>query len=71
MIKEQIIRDALALPTTAIDYHVSQYLAEKFPEKTLVEGNDELFNIETYANEVDGARPAILSSIAQRIIRDM
>jgi AAA+ superfamily predicted ATPase len=49
MIKEQIIRDALALPTTVIDYHVSQYLAEKFPEKTLVEGSDGHFNIETYA----------------------
>jgi AAA+ superfamily predicted ATPase len=47
--KEQIIREALALPTTAIGYHVSQYLAEKFPEKILVEGNDGLFNVETYA----------------------
>lgn len=49
MNKEQIIREALALPTTAIEYHVSQYLAEKFPEKALVEGNDGLFNVETYA----------------------
>lgn len=49
MSKEQIIREALALPTTAIDYHVSQYLADKFPEKVLVEGNDGLFNVETYA----------------------
>ena len=49
MNKEQIIREALALPTTAIEYHVSQYLADKFPEKALVEGNDGLFNIETYA----------------------
>lgn len=49
MDKEQIIREALALPPTAIAYHVSQYLADKFPEKALVEGNDGLFNIETYA----------------------
>ncbi len=49
MHKEHIIREALALPVTAIDYHVSQYLAEKFPEKALVEGNDGLFNVETYA----------------------
>ncbi len=49
MNKEQIIREALALPTTVIDYHVSQYLAERFPEKALVEGNDGLFNVETYA----------------------
>jgi hypothetical protein len=51
MSKEQIIREALALPTTAIQYHVSQYLAEKFPEKALVEGNDGLFNVETYAQD--------------------
>jgi DNA polymerase III delta prime subunit len=49
MDKERIIREALALPTTVIDYHVSEYLAEKFPEKALVEGNDGLFNVETYA----------------------
>jgi hypothetical protein len=49
MNKEQIIREALALPMTVIDYHVSQYLAEKFPEKALVEGNDGLFNVEIYA----------------------
>src|SRR5579884_3430635 len=49
MDKEQIIREALALPTTVIDYHVSQYLAEKFPEKALVEGNDGLFSVENYA----------------------
>jgi hypothetical protein len=49
MYKEQIIREALALPSTVIDYHVSQYLAEKFPEKALVEGNDGLFNVEAYA----------------------
>jgi hypothetical protein len=49
MNKEQIMREALALPTPAIEYHVSQYLAEKFPEKALLEGNDGLFNVETYA----------------------
>src|SRR5450631_3764430 len=49
MNKERIIREALALPTSAIEYHVSQYLAEKFPEKALLEGNDGLFNVEAYA----------------------
>jgi ATPase family associated with various cellular activities (AAA) len=49
MNKEQIMREALALPTPAIEYHVSQYLAEKFPEKALLEGNDGLFNVEAYA----------------------
>ena len=51
MSKEQIIREALSLPVTAISYHVSQYLAEKFPEKALVEGNDGLFNVEVYAQD--------------------
>ena len=51
MSREQIIREALTLPTTAIEYHVSQYLAEKFPEKVLVEGNDGLFNVEIYAKD--------------------
>lgn len=51
MSREQIIREALALPTKAIAYHVSQYLAEKFPEQALVEGNDGLFNVETYAQD--------------------
>lgn len=42
-------REALALPTPAIEYYASQYLAENFPAKALIEGNDRLFNIETYA----------------------
>ncbi len=37
---EQLIREALALPQNAIAYHVSQILAERFPNKTLVEGED-------------------------------
>lgn len=47
--KEHIIQEALALPVAAIEYHVSQYLAEKFPEKALVEGSDGFFNVEAYA----------------------
>jgi len=46
---EKFIHDALCLPTNAIDYHVSQCLAEYFPDKALVEGGDGLFNIEDYA----------------------
>lgn len=35
MQKEQLIREALALPQNAIAYHVSQILAERFPNKVL------------------------------------
>lgn len=46
---EQIIRDALALPPSAISYHVSQYLADNHPGRALVEGEDRLFNVEAFA----------------------
>src|SRR5579859_4975216 len=49
MRKEQLIREALSLPSNAIDYYVSQILADMYPQKVLVEGGDGLFDIEDYA----------------------
>ncbi len=51
MQKEQLIREALALPPNAIAYHVSQILAERFPNKIIVEGEDGHFNVEAYAKD--------------------
>ncbi len=51
MQKEQLIREALALPQNVIAYHVSQVLAERFPDKTFVEGEDGHFDVEEYAKE--------------------
>ncbi len=48
MYKEQLIREALGLPLNAIEYYVSQILADHFPKKVLVEGGDMLFNLEEY-----------------------
>lgn len=49
MSKDQLIREALSLSPNAIDYYVSQILADRFPKKALVEGGDGLFNVESYA----------------------
>lgn len=49
MDKEQFIHEALCLPTTAIDYHVSSYLATLFPDRALLEGGEGLFNVEEFA----------------------
>jgi hypothetical protein len=49
MRKEQFIREALCLPASAIEYYVSQILADFYPQKALVEGGDGLFDIEEYA----------------------
>lgn len=46
---EQLISEALCLPISAIDYHVSQRLKELFPDKIFIEGADGLFNVEEYA----------------------
>jgi hypothetical protein len=50
MRKEQLMREALSLPTNAIEYYVSQILADMHPQKALVEGGDGLFDIEEYAH---------------------
>jgi AAA+ superfamily predicted ATPase len=49
MYKEQLIREALSMPTNVIGYYVSQILATQFPNKALVEGGDGLFNVEEFA----------------------
>jgi hypothetical protein len=49
MQKEQFIREALCLPASAIEYYVSQILADFYPQKALVEGGDGLFDIEEFA----------------------
>ncbi len=49
MEKEQFIREALCLPTNAIDYHMSMHLSALFPERALIEGEEGLFNIEEFA----------------------
>src|SRR4051794_28969353 len=46
---EQLISEALCLPISAIDYHVSQHLKTHFPDKVFIEGADGLFNVEEYA----------------------
>lgn len=48
MSKEQIIHEALSLQPTAISYHLSQHLATLFPDRALLEGDEELFNIELF-----------------------
>jgi hypothetical protein len=49
MYKEQLIREALSLPTNAIAYYVSQILKERYPDKDMIEGGDAFFNVEEYA----------------------
>ncbi len=49
MNKEQLISEVLLLPTTAIEYHVSQRLVQLFPDKALIEGEMDNFNLEGYA----------------------
>jgi hypothetical protein len=46
---EQLIGEALCLPTDAIAYHVSQHLTTFFPEKGIVEGGDWIFDVDEYA----------------------
>jgi AAA+ superfamily predicted ATPase len=47
--KELLISKMLLLPTTAIEYHVSQHLVQIFPDKALIEGEMGNFNLEGYA----------------------
>ncbi|NJM71316.1 MAG: ATP-binding protein [Scytonema sp. RU_4_4] len=46
---QQLILEALNLPTNAITYHVSQELVAFFPKKVLLEGSDSAFDVEKYA----------------------
>src|SRR5258706_357423 len=49
MNKEQFITEALCLPATAIEYHISQHLATTHPDKALIEGDLGYFDVEAYA----------------------
>ncbi len=49
MKKEYLISEALCLPPTAIEYHMSLTLAKLFPDKTMIEGDMPYFNVEAYA----------------------
>ncbi|MDV3351023.1 hypothetical protein QGP82_20120 [Leptothoe sp. LEGE 181152] len=46
---KQLITDALQLPTNAIAYHISKSLAELYPDREMVEGNECAFDLEAYA----------------------
>src|SRR5947209_259268 len=49
MNKEYLISEALCLPPSAIEYHMSLTLAKLFPDKTMIEGDMPYFNVEAYA----------------------
>lgn len=49
MKSQQLILEALNLPTNAIAYYVSQELAAIYPKKALLESSDSTFNLESYA----------------------
>ncbi len=48
-LKAQLISEMLLLPSTAIDYHTSEHLRSIYPNKTLVEGEMHMFNVDSYA----------------------
>ncbi len=64
---QQLITEALNLPTNAIAYHVSQELAAIYPQKELIEGNDSTFNLEKYA-EANLCQIQYDSSICNQIL---
>ncbi|MEH2422182.1 MAG: ATP-binding protein [Nostoc sp.] len=47
---QQLITEALNLPNNAISYHISQELAAIYSQKILLEGSDDSFNLEEYAD---------------------
>ncbi len=49
MTEMDMFNEALRLPTNNIDYYVSQRLADRFPDKAIIHGEDFLFNVEGYA----------------------
>jgi len=50
MSNEQFIREALLLPPTAIEYHVSQSLQQLFPERACIEVEGGYFDVQSYAD---------------------
>jgi DNA polymerase III delta prime subunit len=49
MNQEQLLAEVLCLPTDAIGYHMSQYLATLFPTKAIVQGCTSMFDVDEYA----------------------
>jgi hypothetical protein len=48
---ELLIAEALELPANAIAYQIGRQLAELFPDRTVLESNDCMFNLSAYAND--------------------
>ncbi|MDQ2887530.1 MAG: ATP-binding protein [Chloroflexota bacterium] len=51
MNKEELIEQALRLPSNAISYYVNQMLTELFPDKAVIESQSSLFDVEEYARD--------------------
>lgn len=47
---EQFVREAFSLPPTLIEYHISQSLKQRFPQKACLEVEAGYFDVEGYAN---------------------
>ncbi|MEM6254924.1 MAG: ATP-binding protein [Cyanobacteria bacterium P01_D01_bin.156] len=48
---KQLVADSLQLPTNAIAYHISQSLAQIYPDREIVEGSECAFDLEAYARD--------------------
>ena len=48
-LRAQLVSEMLLLPPSAIDYHTSEHLRSIYPNKALVEGEMNMFNVESYA----------------------
>lgn len=48
---ETLILDSLSRPTSAIAYSVSQQLRQRYPERVLLEGNEEAFDPRVFAHD--------------------
>jgi hypothetical protein len=67
MSDEQFIREALLLPPTAIEYHVSQTLQQLFPERAFIEVEGGNFDVESFAY-ADMCRIAPKASIHSQML---
>jgi hypothetical protein len=67
MTTEHFIAEALQLPVTAIGYHVSRRLRTLYPDKTLLEGGDQFFNMEEYARTGHCTLTEKAAPISQRV----
>ncbi len=48
-LKAMLVSEILLLPSSAIDYHMSEHLRSIYPEKALIEGDAGMFDVESYA----------------------